>query len=355
MNPISYGEGELKKLRELSATIGRNPLLVQASSGNTSLKLGDVLWIKASGKWLVQADTEDFLVPVKLSRVRRCLAEGTPIPETLEGKPGSFTASIETAMHAVLPQRVVVHVHSVNTIAWAVRADGAREMHARLGGLDWQWIPYTASGMALATQIEQTLARCPKTNVLVLGNHGLVVSGDSCEEAAALLGDVESRLEISPRPTPTEHPVVLEQVLVGQSWTLPSHPSAHALGLDGAAQRILAGGVLYPCQAIFLPGTTPLGQAQTGSLMPRVLPGYGVLCAREMTRADHEMLAGLVSIVQRIHTAAPIHYLSTREVTQILQGSGESYRRVADTNYFSAPAESGGSGTGLASPYSRAR
>ena len=27
-------------------------------------------------------------------------------------------------MHAVMPHRVVIHVHSVNAIAWAVRRDG---------------------------------------------------------------------------------------------------------------------------------------------------------------------------------------------------------------------------------------
>src|ERR1019366_1279525 len=50
--------------------------------------------------------------------------------------------SVETAMHAVLPHSVVLHVHSVNTIAWAVRRDGPSELAARLEGIDWAWIPY---------------------------------------------------------------------------------------------------------------------------------------------------------------------------------------------------------------------
>ena len=39
----------LDPLVRLSARLGRDPLLVQASSGNTSIKLDGVLWIKASG------------------------------------------------------------------------------------------------------------------------------------------------------------------------------------------------------------------------------------------------------------------------------------------------------------------
>ena len=43
--------------------------------------------------------------------------------------------SIETAMHSVLRHRVVIHVHSANTIAWAVRLDGTIRLSERLAGL----------------------------------------------------------------------------------------------------------------------------------------------------------------------------------------------------------------------------
>ncbi len=46
---------EISALLELSARIGADPMLTQASTGNTSIKLDGVLWIKASGKWLARA------------------------------------------------------------------------------------------------------------------------------------------------------------------------------------------------------------------------------------------------------------------------------------------------------------
>ena len=46
---------ELTPLLELSARVGQNPLLTQASTGNASMKLDDRLWIKASGKWMADA------------------------------------------------------------------------------------------------------------------------------------------------------------------------------------------------------------------------------------------------------------------------------------------------------------
>src|SRR6201999_840110 len=153
----------------------RDPHLVQASSGNTSIKLADTLWIKASGKWLANPEAADFLTSVKLSRARKCLSENAPIPETEAPACGKSRASIETAMHAVLPDNVVVHVHSVNAIAWALRADGSDELAKHLCGFDWQWIPYAPSGVPLARGIEVALSRFPRTNVFVLANHGLVI------------------------------------------------------------------------------------------------------------------------------------------------------------------------------------
>ena len=119
----------LAPLRELSARIGGNPLLTQASTGNTSIKLGNVLWIKASGRWLADARHDDILVPLDLREVKQHMRQRVDPSEIYAG------ASIETAMHAVVPHPVVLHVHSVNTIAWAVRADAQLRLRRQLQGL----------------------------------------------------------------------------------------------------------------------------------------------------------------------------------------------------------------------------
>src|ERR1035438_1103022 len=126
---------ELARLRQLTTRIGTDPLLTQASAGNSSTKLDGVLWIKASGKWMVDALNEDILIPLDLTEViTECLQQGVDPAGRYPG------ASMETAMHAVLPHRVVLHVHSVNTIAWAVRTDAALQLQHQLDGLRWQWV-----------------------------------------------------------------------------------------------------------------------------------------------------------------------------------------------------------------------
>ena len=142
-NLSTTNQAELTPLRELSARIGSNPLLTQASTGNTSIKLEGVLWIKASGKWMADAIREDILIPVDLAEVRQC------VKQNVDPAARFTSASIETAMHAVLPHRVVLHVHCVNTIAWAVRKDARVQLEHQLDGLRWQWISYVPSGLPL--------------------------------------------------------------------------------------------------------------------------------------------------------------------------------------------------------------
>src|SRR6266536_981296 len=189
----------LNELRRMSARVGRNILLVQGAGGNSSVKHGDVLWVKASGTWLADAEDKDIFVPVSLSGARAALANGD---ERMPLAPGhaesSLRASIETSLHALMPHPVVLHVHSVNTIAWSVRSDAGDEFAARLRGLAWRRLEYHHPGLPLAQAVRQSLAQGP-ADVLILGNHGLVVGAATCEAAEELVADVEPRLALEPR------------------------------------------------------------------------------------------------------------------------------------------------------------
>src|SRR5450432_4262443 len=116
----------LEKLMAVSARIGSNLDLVQAGGGNTSIKEDGTLWVKASGKWLSRAAEEEMFLPVPMLDIeRQLLAEDEKFPEYRTRSGVALRPSVETAVHAVLPQKVVIHVHSVRTIAWAARAGGS--------------------------------------------------------------------------------------------------------------------------------------------------------------------------------------------------------------------------------------
>jgi rhamnose utilization protein RhaD (predicted bifunctional aldolase and dehydrogenase) len=342
-NMSATNHAEVSSLLELTARIGVNPLLTQASTGNTSIKLDSVLWIKASGKWMADAVHEDLLIPLELAEVRQCVKQGVDPAERYPA------ASIETAMHAVLPHRVVVHVHSVNTIAWAVRQDGPSQLRPRLNGLRWQWIPYVQSGLPLAREIGKVMSARPDTDLLVLGNHGLIVCGEDCTAVEGLLAEVERCLAVCPRQAHPADYSVLAEIANGSQWDLPDDDGVHALATDAISQTVLSEGFLYPCQAIFSGRTTPalfrpIPCPEAGDQWERryctrpflIVEGRGVVVGSAITPAERAMISGLAQVVQRIAASAPLRYLTRAEVPSSSSKVAHRYRELANARGSSA-------------------
>jgi rhamnose utilization protein RhaD (predicted bifunctional aldolase and dehydrogenase) len=336
---------EIEELLEVSARIGADPLLIQAATGNTSLKRDGVLWIKASGKWLAHADREDILIPVDLAGTRARIEKNIdPAGQTAIVNGKTLGTSVETAMHAVLPHRVVLHVHSVNAIAWAVRRDGAAELASRLAGFHWQWIPYVSSGLPLARLIQEAVARAPQTDVLVLANHGLVVCGDSCAEAEERLREFELRVSIPPRVPPPAGWDALTQLSNGTRWRAPQSAALQAIGSDPISRRIVTGGVLYPCQAIFLSPQVATVPQDRGDWLEDITDPFvlvddaGVLVRENPHPVVSATLAGLSQVLQRIPESAAIEYLAEHEVRALLCADVYHYREVVEDNSMGWPA-----------------
>jgi rhamnose utilization protein RhaD (predicted bifunctional aldolase and dehydrogenase) len=339
----STTKSEITALLEVSARIGQNPLLTQASTGNTSVKLDGVMWIKASGAWLAHAKQHQILMPIDLAEARDGLQRHIDPAKKYNGAgPGQPRASIETALHVVLPHKVVMHVHSVNTIAWAVREDALERLTQRLEGLHWQWVPYVPSGLPLAQEIERRLSEAPGTNVFVLGNHGLVVAAGDCDAAENFLWEVERRVAITPRRAVEADYATLARMANGAPWDLSSNVTMHALGTDSVSARILAGGLLYPCQAIFANCSTPElfcpvrpepAERCEGRYDQRpflIVEGCGILVSKSLNVAESAILSGLAQVVRRISSDAPIRYLTAHEITNGLNVDAYQYRELAN-------------------------
>jgi rhamnose utilization protein RhaD (predicted bifunctional aldolase and dehydrogenase) len=335
-----FAASEIDLLLDVSARIGSEAMLVQAATGNTSIKLDGVLWIKASGKWLSDATHEDILVPVNLAETRARIGQNVdPAGQIAIVRGKTLGTSVETAMHAVMPHRVVLHVHSVNTIAWAIREDGPQELARRFQGIRWKWIPYVPSGLQLAAAVEAAIASDPETEVLVLANHGLVVGAQDCRSAEALLREVELRVAISPRRSPEPDWALLSRLSHTGVWRVPPSIAIHAMGTDPATRRIVSGGVLYPCQAIFL--TTQartFNKSVTAAELAGVdepfvmLDGAGTLVRQRPNPTESATLSGLALVLQRVPESAPLRYLREEQVRGLLCADVYHYREVVEDN-----------------------
>lgn len=340
-------------LRRLSRRIGCDRTRTQAAGGNTSIKHAGILWVKASGTWLAEAEARDIFVPVRIAPLLDALHEGDPRAE----KATDFVAgdlsesglrpSIETAVHAVMPQPVVLHVHCVNTIAEAVRSDAEARIAAKLTGAGFggrfAFVPYCRPGVPLARRIQNVPSGA---DIVVLGNHGLIVGGSSVADAAARLDAVVAALEISPRRTAIEpDKTKLEALAAGTSYRLPADGSVHHLACDPASLRVALAGPLYPDHVIFLGASVGVVEPQEGAVAafeaehatdadpaPALLlvRGLGVLVRATLTAGGEALVGCLADVAARIPEDAALHPLSADDVHHLTHWEAEAYRQSLD-------------------------
>ncbi|MCA3556168.1 class II aldolase/adducin family protein [Aestuariivirga sp.] len=321
---------ELDRLRTLSARVGSDPLLVQAAGGNTSLKRGGVMWIKASGTWLKDAATRDIFVPLDHAAILAALAKDDPACESctdfvradLNGT--GLRPSIETTVHALMPQRVVVHVHCVNTIAWAIRTDAEQRLAEKLRGFDWAFIPYARPGLPLAAAIRSRMRK--GVNVLVLGNHGLAVAADSVEDAGALLDRVAAAVTRPVREAAKPDRAALEKLGTGASYRPAEMDETHALATDPLALKRARHKVFYPDHVVFLGAGVATGFDGNPPLV--AIPGVGVLIRDDARPAVEPMGRCLADVMRRVEEGDPLLALTDDDIGRLVNWDAEKYRQT---------------------------
>jgi rhamnose utilization protein RhaD (predicted bifunctional aldolase and dehydrogenase) len=331
----------LNELRRVSARLGKNILLTQAAGGNSSIKHGDVLWVKASGAWLADAETKDIFIPISLSGARAALVQGNErMPVAPDHAVSQLRASIETSLHALMPHPVVLHVHSVNAIAWSVRRDASDEFAERLHGLAWHRLDYHHPGLPLARAVSESLARGP-ADVLILGNHGLVVGAATCDAAEDLVMEIERRLSLLPRTAAPGADDALAQICLGTEYRPAPDPLHHALATDAHNLSIAARGSLYPDHVIFLGRSVPTlsagedltvlaARAVANGRPPPVVvlvPGKGTVVRTDANTAAEALLTCLALVVTRLPLDAVVEYLPPDKEQTLLNWEAEHYRQ----------------------------
>jgi len=268
------------------------------------------MWIKASGTWLANASSSELFVPVELEPLLTALQGDDPraeksidfVRESLN--PNNLRPSIETTVHAVMPQKVVVHIHCVDTIALAVQAQAEQLFEALLNEFNWLWVPYHRPGLPLSRYISTHLES--NTNVIVLGNHGLVVAADSVEEAADLLERVRAAVKQPDRIAPAFNSDALLALCNNTQYEPARNMETHAVAMDETACSFATGGSMYPDHVIFLGSGTQVvspyvsieGVVAQLEAEPKsiVVPDIGVIMHCEANASQHAMARCLLSL-----------------------------------------------------------
>ncbi len=185
--------GEALALRVYTShLIGSDSELVLRGGGNTSVKSRsrdlfgdeiDVLHVKGSGRDLATIDPPGFAA-LRLEQLRSLRSLDALDDETLVGElrralldSNAPNPSVETLLHAFLPERFVDHSHPDAILALVNQPDGEARISSVLGDRV-AWVPYTMPGFELARRAADILDKNPDVDGLVLEKHGLFTFGE---------------------------------------------------------------------------------------------------------------------------------------------------------------------------------
>lgn len=180
-----------------SHLLGANRAVSNFGGGNTSAKGTTVdhtgreinaMWVKGSGSDLATMGPEHF-TGLKLDEILPLLDRDEMSDEDMVAylaqsqlDPKMPRASIETLLHAFVPAPHVHHTHPDGINVLAGTADGER-LIAECFGDEAAWIPYIRPGFTLSKQVGRVVRSAPGLKLVVLAKHGLIVWGETAEEA----------------------------------------------------------------------------------------------------------------------------------------------------------------------------
>ena len=208
-------DGELDVICKLSHYYGRDPSIVLAGGGNTSCKIGNRLYVKASGTSLATIAPEGFVemdrdqldelvtaeldpdVDIREAQYQEALSAARCEPE--KGQ----RPSVEVLLHHLVPDKYVVHSHATIVNTLTCHTNG-RQLAEEIFGDDILWLPFVDPGFILGQELKAALeehsARTSEAGIkaILMANHGLIVAADDPEQIRActeeVLGKIEARL-----------------------------------------------------------------------------------------------------------------------------------------------------------------
>ncbi len=335
--------GLSSEVKRFCSNIGSDPLLVQGAGGNVSWKENGVLHVKASGKWLVNAEIENIFVSVSLDGLYPMFESGdfSVAPKVICGE--SLRPSIETLLHAMMPQTVVVHIHAVEILSDLVRHNCSEIIKSKVGDIfKWDIVDYCKPGEDLARAVFAILQKSPGVEVIFLKNHGLVIGGSSVEAVDLILegllekfqGEICCELKVNNSTDVIEMPLALREF----GYQSVREGFLNYLALNPLmASCVETKWALCPDHVVFLGSKPTIGSIDhvvsvlnhNQSLRPPYvfIKGVGVFQHQSVSQAQTQQLECYFEVVKRQTDLADIESLSCADVDELIHWEAEKYRQ----------------------------
>lgn len=200
----------LEELVKISRLYGKDPRFILAAGGNTSYKDEKYIYVKASGFSMATIGVEGF---VKLERASLDkiwerqypddpdLREKQALKDLMDSRVDGETKrpSVESLLHALLPQKYIVHTHPAMINGLTCSKEGYR-ISKEMFGSRCMWVPAVNPGYILAKSVNIALSEHKKKHnlmpdIILLENHGVFVGAQTTEDIKKIYDYIAGNLE----------------------------------------------------------------------------------------------------------------------------------------------------------------
>lgn len=208
----SYAEGlsDSDLLLYRSNLLGSDKRVTNYGGGNTSTKshqndpltgqVLEVLWVKGSGGDVGTIKLDGFAtLYMKKLEALKGLYRGVEFEDEMVGYLPHCTfnlnpraASIDTPLHAFVPQKHVDHMHPDAIIAIAA-SENSEKLTRQIFGDEIGWLPWKRPGFELGLWLEKFCLANPNAKGVVLESHGLFTWDDTAEGCYKITIDIINR------------------------------------------------------------------------------------------------------------------------------------------------------------------
>ena len=180
---------EIKKLKMISRYCGERFDLVQAGGGNTSVKIQDVMFIKASGFNLSDINENKGYVSINNKKLLTDLSNNSIREITEYNMYGKLRGSIETFMHSIL-KKYTVHLHPIQVNKILI-LEKSKSIINRLFP-NSLFIDYITPGIKVHDEIKK---KYNNEKIIFLDNHGVIITTNNFNAIKTTIDNIINKCE----------------------------------------------------------------------------------------------------------------------------------------------------------------
>ena len=325
----------------ISHTLGINRSCVQASGGNTSLKIQGFILIKASGKKLKDCLEDNIFILIKKEDFNEEELTMTS-PKDIFGT--NLRPSIETAFHCLDKQKFVIHTHPIEIIRATLAENMLEASIRRIKEYKPKTIEYKRPGYELAKAIKDERS-AERNSCYILKNHGLLYGCQKGSQALSIHNNIVDAFKTKEAKDNYKfndkelNELIPKLKSVGINATLPKSPIVHQIAMNESINRRMKTVSIVPDAVVFLGNKNVFLDQLPKSLdkMTKTTKSAKFISIKEVgviiisdneSRSDliEEFLEMHIQILLPLASDSKITGLNKKEVNELLDWEAEKYR-----------------------------